>query len=196
MKKNLIRDGLLLASVLFSMTIASCGNNDSNTEDSKMAAENSNDAKFDSSAMKNDADFLVAAAGINQEEVALGKLAQQNANMSEVKDLGKMLEEDHNKAMTDLQSLAAKKNVTLPMSMSDDANEVYKDLSAKKGKDFDKSYCDKMVDGHKNAIDKFEKEANSDKADPDIKAWASSMLPVLRKHLEHATTCQEHCAKM
>ena len=64
-----------------------------------------------------------------------------------------------------------------------------------KASDFDKEYCDMMVKGHKDAIDKFEKAIN-DASDPDIKAWASSMLPALRIHLDHSLTCQKKCEKM
>jgi len=51
-----------------------------------------------------------------------------------------------------------------------------------------------MVDGHKDAIDKFEKAA-TDATDPQIKQWASSMLPDLRTHLDMSMTCQNKLAK-
>ena len=61
--------------------------------------------------------------------------------------------------------------------------------------DFDKEYCDMMVKGHKDAIDMFEKAVNECE-DSDIKSWASSMLPGLRTHLEHAMTCDDKMKKM
>src|SRR5688572_32420960 len=51
----------------------------------------------------------------------------------------------------------------------------------------DKEYCDMMVKGHKEAINAFENAA-SNAYDADIKAWASSMLPSLRTHLDRKST--------
>ena len=52
-----------------------------------------------------------------------------------------------------------------------------------------------MVEGHKAAISKFEKESK-DATDPGIRAWAASMLTALRTHLDSAITCQKECQKM
>ncbi len=51
-----------------------------------------------------------------------------------------------------------------------------------------------MVDGHKDAISKFEKAA-SEAHDPQIKQWATSMIPDLRKHLDQSLICQNKLAK-
>ncbi len=185
-------------SILFSLAFVfgwtSCNN--SKPEDTKAVAEEHNDAKFNENDNKeNDSKFLVAAAEIGLAEVQLGNLAQTKAKSAEVKNLGKMMEMDHTAAMADLSGLASKKQITIPTTLTDNGQSDYKSLSDKTGKDFDKAYCDKMVDGHKDAIDKFEK-ASKDSKDPDIKAWAASMLPKLRSHLDHAITCQKNLEKM
>jgi putative membrane protein len=108
--------------------------------------------------------------------------------------LGKMMEDEHSKAMEDLKSLAAKKQVTIPTAATEKIQDAYKKLSEKTGKDFDKEYSDMMVKGHKDAIDKFEKAAK-DAEDADIRNWASSMLPSLNAHLEHARQCEEKVKK-
>ncbi len=185
--------GFLLA-VTFLMSWTACSDNKS--EDTKDVAQEHNNAKFDSNANKeDDSKFLVAAAEINLEEVQLGKLAQTNGASNDVKTLGKMMELDHTAAMNDLNVLATKKQITIPTTITDKGQSAYKSLSEKKAKDFDKAYGDMMVDGHKDAISKFEK-ASTDCKDPDIKAWAASMLPKLRSHLDHAMTCQKNMEKM
>jgi putative membrane protein len=187
---------LQLAFITFiSFSIASCDNK-AKTEDSKEVAEDKNDAKMTDNDNEADADFLVAVAEINQEEINLGKLAQDKGSMTDVKELGKMMETAHTKAYADLSALAMKKSISLPEAKTEDVNEAYKKMSEKKsGKDFDKEYCDMMVDGHKKAIDKFEK-ASTDSVDPDIKMMATNMLPDLRKHLEMAEMCQKKCEAM
>ena len=203
-KKTIIKSGLVIASIAMVLSYASCSESkkDDDKKDPKEVAEDKNDEKIDSTSnstntdkMKWDADFLVAAAEINQEEIQLGQLAQTNGQMKEVKDLGKMLVADHSKASAELKALAAKKSIALPASLTDDAKDAYKKLSEKKGKDFDNAYTNMMVDGHKKAIEKFEKAA-ADATNPEIKAWAASMLPGLKTHLDHAITCQKNHEKM
>jgi putative membrane protein len=128
-------------------------------------------------------------------EIRLSELAKENSTMDDCKKMADMMIQDHTKAQTDLQALAAKKAVTLPTALSDDSQKDYSGLNEKKGMDFDKKYCDMMVDGHKDAISKYEK-FSTDAADPDIRAMAASMLPKLRTHLDHAMTCQQNCKKM
>lgn len=179
---------LLLTAIGF----ASC-NSDGKNADTKEVAEDKNEAKFDKP-KEDDAAFLVSAAEINLEEIDLGNLAQQKATMAEVKDLGKMMQTEHSKALSDLQALAAKKQITIPSSLTEKNIDTKKDLNEKTGMNFDKKYCDMMVDGHKEAIDKFEKAA-SNANDEEVRTWAKSMLPSLRTHLEHSITCQKNCEK-
>jgi putative membrane protein len=189
MKKNIA--SLLAAALVSGLLLTSC-NNDHKPENSEKVAEKKNDEKFENKAAEKDAQFLVDATTISLEEVALGEIAKTNGTLSEVKELGSTMVADHQKAIEEVKALAAKKGVSIPERLPDNVQEDIGKYSKKTGKDFDKDYCDKMVDGHKNAIDKFEKEAK-DGQDAEIKAWAEQTLPTLRKHLDHATACQEKC---
>lgn len=180
------------AAVALALLSASCNNN--KPEDSKNVAEESNEAKFKNNDAEKDAQFLVDAATISMEEIRLGQLAKEKGMMQEVKDLGKMMETDHTKALEETKALAAKKSVSLPVALPDKVESDVTKFIDKKGRDFDKDYCDKMVDGHKDAISKFEK-ASTDAQDEEIRNFASQMLPALRQHLEHAQNCQKACEK-
>jgi putative membrane protein len=188
---------VLSALLAAACTFTSCKNeNTTNNEpDQKKVSEEHNDAKFETRTEEKDAQFLVDAATINMEEVKLGQIAATNARLKEVKDLAAMMVEEHQKAYDQVSALAAKKQVTIPTAMPDKQKEEADKLSGKMGKDFDKDYCDKMVDGHKDAITKFEK-ASTDAADADIRNWATEMLPALRKHLDHAMACRDKCDKV
>lgn len=172
---------------------SSCSNN--KTEDSKEVAEAHNDAKFDNNKNEKEAQFLVNAAEINREEISLGQLAQQRGKTNDVKELGKMMEKAHRKALVNLTAMATTKNISIPSSPTEKEQEVYKKLSDKSGINFDKTYADMMVDGHKNAIDFFE-AASIESTDLDIKAWATATLPELRLHLDHSLVCQKILSKM
>ncbi len=186
---NTLVKGFLILAV--TMGLASCGKK--KTDDSKAVAEEHNEAKFDKGDEK-DAQFLVNAAEINLEEIQLGQLAQKNGMMPDVRELGKAMEAEHTKALAALKQLAAKKLITVPVALTQNGQDAYQKLIDKPAKDFDKAYCDMMVDGHKKAVDKFESVA-ADGKDSDIRSWASSMLPVLRSHLDHAMVCQAKCTK-
>lgn len=172
--------------------ISSCNSN--KTEDTKEVAEDHNDAKFDDNKNEKDAQFLVNAAEINREEISLGQLAQQSGKSAKVKELGKMMEDAHTKSLSALTALAKSKNITLPEAQTDDGQDAYKKLTEKTGNEFDKEYADMMVKGHKDAISLFE-NASNDATDPDIKSWASTSLPDLRTHLDHALDCQKENEK-
>lgn len=197
MKNSRKLTSVMLLIALFCFTtfgISSCDNKPK-AEDTKEVAEDQNEAKMDGMKNEADAQFLVNVAEINQEEISLGKLAQEKGSMTDVKELGKMMVDAHTKAMTDLSALAMSKSISLPEPKTDDVNEAYKEMNEKSGRNFDKEYCDKMVNGHKDAISKFEK-ASSDAVDPDIKAMAAGMLPSLNKHLGMAETCKKKIEAM
>jgi putative membrane protein len=147
------------------------------------------------SKVETDAQFLFHAAEINLEEIQFGQLAQQKSMMTEVKELGKMMEQGHMKLQSELSVLADKKSIALPKAAPTKAMEEYKKLNNKSEIKFNEEYCELMIKGHKEAITLFEKAAK-DSIDPEIKEWATATLPALRAHLDHAKSCKEKCEKM
>lgn len=157
--------------------------------DSEKISEKINKEKFETRSEEKDAQFLVDVAVLNMEEIQLGKLAQTKGTKKEVQDIGKMMEDEHSRFFTDLKDLAEKKGVTIPTDVTPKIQEMYNDLSKKSASEFNEEYCSRMVTTHKDAIDKVEKAA-TESTDNDIKAWAMETLPELKKHLDHAMTCQ------
>ena len=139
----------------------------------------------------NNADFLTEAAAGGMMEVTLGQLAKTHASSQAVKDFGAMMVRDHSNANTQLKSVAAKKNITLPAALPDKLQKHVDDLSKKNGEEFDKDYISMMVDDHQDDIKMFEKCAKSDKDDADVKAFAAKTLPTLYKHLDAAKAIKD-----
>ncbi|HLP21998.1 MAG TPA: DUF4142 domain-containing protein [Chitinophagales bacterium] len=191
-KSTLLATGMFMLTVISSSVIAlSCNNKPGNsTEDTAKIATEQNDTKFENKKQENDAQFLVDATAASLQEIKLGSLAMERSNSKEVRDLGKMMVEAHTKALKEARDLAKTKQVTVPDSITSDTYTVYTDLSSKSGNDFNKAYCEKLIEAHKDAIGKFEKET-SDSRDQDIKEWSAGMLPELRKHVDHVYTCQK-----
>jgi putative membrane protein len=178
--KKITLSSLVVASMLL---FSACSNNKS--DDTKEVAEEQNEQKLDDTNLEDDSEFAVAAADGGMMEVQLGELAQTNGASADVKKFGEMMVKDHSKANEELKALAQQKNITLPMTLSDDKQKKYDDLSQKKGADFDKAYVSYMVDDHKKDISEFE-EAVKDAKDAEIKSWAAGKVPTLKHHLETA----------
>ena len=161
-------------------TTDTSGNNNTGSDTSAVSANTSNAP---------DGDFILEAASGGLMEVELGRYASTNAASARVKEFGRMMVTDHTKANTKLKAIAGKKNVTLPAAPTGKHQTHISDLTAKKGADFDKAYVAMMVDDHKEDVSKFQDEAKNGK-DPDVKAFASSTLPVLQKHLKSIQAIQ------
>lgn len=132
-----------------------------------------------------DAEFLMKATEMQLEAISLGELAQQKGNSAEVKEFGKMMVEGHNQSLNELKTLAQSKSVTIPTSSTQDSMDTYNDLNEETGIDFDRSYSDRMVEHHEDAIDLYE-DIVEDTEDAEIRNWASQKLTAMRTHLEHA----------
>ena len=180
---------LVIMSALF---IFSFCVSDEKPKDTKDVAIDLNEAKFPNKGKERDALFLVNAAGINLLEIQLGELAQQNYSMPDVSALGKMMADEHGRSLKELISLANKKKMSIPTSLTDKALVAVKNLESKSGKVFDKEYCEMMVNGHQSAILLFENAA-ADCNDSEIGRWAKATILTLRIHLERAIECQKKC---
>lgn len=161
-------------------------------EDTKEVAEEHNDEKFSNTGNEKNAQFLVNATEVNLEEIQLGQLAQQKSIKPDVQTLGEMMVTGHKKSLEEVTALAKQKGISVPVSATDDAKDKYNKLNDKSGSYFDKDYCDMMVKGHKETIEKFEKYIKESN-DADIKNWAVKTLPDLKMHLDHSLVCQEKC---
>ena len=179
MKRSFISLSAIAACLAF---LVACGNRNNNgKQDSVDSAKSENVQK--GVAGKDVSDFVTAAANAGMAEVQMGQYASQYATDPRVKRFGSMMVEDHTKANQELKSLASARNIAVPSDVSDDEKKHMTELTQKKGKDFDKSYIDMMMDGHKKVISNFEKAA-SNLSDSTIKNFAQQTLPVLQKHLD------------
>lgn len=195
MKNNSHLEKLLLNAVFIGalfVGITACNNK----KDPAKMAEEQNEEKFDDANKEEDAEFLVEAAEITLEEIELGKLARQRSKNSSVIQLGETMQNDHEKSLSEIKSIAEKYAITIPNSLSENGRENYNKLNKQEtGKDFDEKFCQMMVDGHKDAIKLFE-DASKDVSNEEIRNWAAATLSTLRMHLDHATSCRDEIDNM
>jgi len=122
-------------------------------------------------------------------EVEAGKMAQTKASAAPVKSFAEHMVADHTKANDQLKQLALSKGVMLPTSPDRSHARDLEKAGKLQGADFDRQYMKMMVADHKKTVSLFEKEAKNGK-DPELKAFASTLLPDLQKHLQMAQTTE------
>lgn len=128
----------------------------------------------------------------NTAEIQEGKLGAQKATNAQVKAFARLLQTDHQKMLDEGSQYASNSNV-VPDTMRDDvrdalkdAHDEYKDLSDKKaGKDWDKEFIDKQVDGHQKTLDKLQQLEQST-TDSTLKAMLTKAAGKVQEHLTKA----------
>ena len=110
-------------------------------------------------------------------EVAMGRLAEQDAQSDDVKSFGKRMVADHSKANNELKSVAEQKGVKLPTK---EPSEKWTS---------DKAYMDMMVKDHEKDLAEFQ-EAAKTASDPDVKKFAEDTAKVVQEHLDLAKETQ------
>jgi putative membrane protein len=147
------------------------------------------ESRKDDKVAKGDRKFIEKAAGGGMFEVQAGQLASSHAKSEDVKSYAGMLVDQHTKANDELTQLANAKGVELPAAPPRAMRNEIDKLGKKNGDAFDKEFVKTAVKDHKQDIKDFEK-ASKDVKDPELKAWVTKTLPVLKEHLAQAEKLQ------
>lgn len=180
MKTSLVKN--IFISAATALIFSACAENKVKNE-SKEVAEESNEKKFESNNAEKDAQFLVDAASGSYNEVEIAEVAIAKSVNAEIKKLAEQLKTDHSALITQLNGVAAAKNVTVPTAATDDANDAAKKLTDTKAGDFDKDWLEKVEEMHEKSVKKYE-DASNNASDSTIKNWAASTLVKIRSHLD------------
>lgn len=137
-----------------------------------------------------DARFLQAAAGNGLFEMEAARLAQKQADSSDIKTFAAKMLEQHRAMNGDLKTLALQKQVTLPEQPAEPNRGTLDQLRGRKGPDFDVVYVQKAaVDAHVMANRLYETAARQS-ADPQVRDFAQRALPMLAEHLAMSRALQ------
>ena len=146
-------------------------------------ASNISAANYNTNSIIAEENFWITAAEGGIAEVTMGRLAIQKAQSAEVKKYAQMTVTEHMKANSELKAAASKKKIKLPETFGPNQKSTVDELNRLTGADFDTEYVQAMVDGHTADVQLFENQAEDD-SDPEAKAFATKILPLLRKHLD------------
>src|SRR5262249_11714763 len=107
-----------------------------------------------------DRDFIRKAVQSNMHEIDMAQLAEQKSTDSDVKDYASMLVKDHKSALKDLNSIMDKNNAPQTREESKEHAAVDR-LKKLDPSQFDRTFRDSMVAGHKKALEAYRSEGGS-----------------------------------
>lgn len=187
-----------IALLLGFAVVMSCNNEQKDKDDSIEKADSANAELHDTATThttqvvdEKSTDFLVRAANNAMTDIEMARIATQQATMQPIKDFASTLGTEHKSLNDQIKSLASKKNITLPATISTEAQKDIDKLGEKENKkNYDKLFVNKMIDRHKECIRLYE-DAAKDAADVDIKTFANNSLTKLRLHLDSARALEK-----
>lgn len=152
--------------------------------------------------------FRAKATSSDAFEITSSKIALSHATNADVKEFAQMMIDDHTKSTNKLVAFGGIRKASLIAKMqprkdgkfagntlidSSHAAEL-NSLNSKSNADFDKTYMDDQVSGHKDAVSLMQDYGKSgDNA--KLKAFANEVLPTIQMHLAKAQKIQSEVEK-
>jgi predicted outer membrane protein len=118
------------------------------------------------------------------------KLAGEAVNRStaqDTKELAQIILQEHKQMMNDLEVVAGKHQLELPLDISAEQTKHWQMLVRERGIAFDKAYAEVVQKNHERQIDAFA-EIKRTAANADLKSVAEKFLAVADRHMQHAVT--------
>lgn len=131
---------------------------------------------------KQDKTWISKTHQVNLAEIRMGTIAEKTGHGDDVKMTGHILVADHSMLDGELKNAARDLDVSLPTAPTEKQQAEAKKVSGESGAEFDRTWTKMMIEGHRKAIAKTEKEVREGSS-PKVKSLASAAVPVLKKHL-------------
>lgn len=133
-----------------------------------------------------DRQFFIQAAQGGIAEVMLGELALRQASSQSVRDYAQQMINDHTQANNELLKLATAKGVVPPRTPNATQLALMNLLSTLSGSSFDTAYMNEAgVRSHAEQEVLYQRAIEFGQ-DPDVRAFATKVLPIVQKHLQMA----------
>jgi putative membrane protein len=136
--------------------------------------------------------FVAKAAASNLAEVEASKLALRKSQNEKIKSFAQRMVADHTSASNQLKDVARSKQIAVPAELDSDHQKALDKLGSLSGTDFDAAYTLRMQEDHEAAVALFTAASDDDSIDPELKALARKVLPILRSHSADAGRLGSH----
>lgn len=119
-------------------------------------------------------------------EIETGRLALDKTQNPQVRSFAQQMIDDHTKALQEMQQLGQKKQMTVPSETDFQHKAIATALRLLTGEAFDKQYIRQVgVNDHRRTVDLLTRMQQTAR-DPELKAHAAKMLPIVQRHLAMA----------
>lgn len=135
------------------------------------------------------ANYVQTAGMSDLFEVEAGKVAARRARSGEVRGFARMMVKDHTTSTRKIRDAVAASNLgtPLPTALDPQHQETLAKLRSASRADFDRLYMEGQVEGHQDAL-KLQQSYGESGGDPNLKAVASQLTPIVQHHLDQAQT--------
>ncbi|HEX9466376.1 MAG TPA: DUF4142 domain-containing protein [Alphaproteobacteria bacterium] len=129
-------------------------------------------------------EYVQKSAVTDQFEVQAGELAAQKSQNPAVREFGRHMVEDHSQASARLKTALNSGHVkaTVPNGLDSKHQELLQELRKESGDQFDQTYFQAQLQGHRDALDL--QRAYSQAGDNDaLRQYAAEATPMVQEHL-------------
>ena len=132
-----------------------------------------------------DQTYLTQNAQGSVSDFATAETGVQKAQDKNVRSYAAQVMKDHSQLNMDVLNLAHDKNLTLPVTISDEDKTKLDTLTALNGADFDKAFLQEEVQVNTEDVKDARAELTAT-SDPDVHKFVSKFLDTEQKHLDRA----------
>jgi putative membrane protein len=125
----------------------------------------------------------------------MGQVARTRATSEEVRRFGEILLRNNILVMEELQVLAEKKSVTLPVTLSAFMQEEFNELIQVPDERFDEKFVSLVLSSRQRAIALYEQQIKLGR-DNEIRSWASGKMTGLYQEKERANELKQRFTRL
>jgi len=133
--------------------------------------------------------FLRRVAVDDMMQVELGKLAAEKGSSDAVKQYGRKMADDRQKAHEEVTQLASKQGITIPETLDSKHKGKVEKLAKLDGQNFDKAFLKEVTHDDGEDVADFQAETNGG-SDTAVKSFATRILPMIQAHAQMARNLQ------
>ncbi len=170
------------ASILALLPLAACARTETMADNGLAKTEAAAQAQMNPTLSTADTYFIDQATRSGLATVQSSEMAQKQARRSSVRSLAATMIKDQGWVNDKLTTLAQAKKLTPPTAPNEVQTQMVSGLISLHGSAFDKAYLNDQAMLHQQAVTLYRTEAQQG-TDPDVKAFAASVLPRLEQHL-------------
>lgn len=122
--------------------------------------------------------------------IHLSKAAMNQSADEAIKNLGKTVVDQQTELHNKLKDIAQTKNIQLATDLTQSMQDAMSTVTSEKGKQFDITYLDRVINDSKSTIDWLESQGPTI-SDEQLRQFAVTAIPIFKQHLDAAEAVKD-----